>query len=79
MALYTYEVAKKHLDAWLECELAISSSQSYSISGKTLTRANLKEVMEQIRYWQNQVDQIQREQNGLSPRRKVRRYIPVDL
>ncbi|MBY0088108.1 DUF6148 family protein [Brevibacillus brevis] len=79
MSLYTYEVAKKHLDAWLACDLALATSQSYTISGRTLTRANLKDVQEQIRYWQKQVDDIQREQSGAGPRRRVRRYIPIDL
>ncbi|MDR7318905.1 DUF6148 family protein [Brevibacillus nitrificans] len=78
MSLYTLEVAKKHLDAWIACNLALSTSQSYSINGKTITRANLKDVMDQINYWQKQVDTIQRAQSGLGPRSKVRRYIPID-
>lgn len=78
MSLYTYEVAKKHLDAWLACELALSTSQSYTMAGRTITRANLKDVMEQIRYWQNQVDAIQRAQSGAGSRSRVRRYVPID-
>jgi len=79
MPLYTYEVAKQHLDAWIAAELAISTGQSYSIAGRSLTRANLSEVMQQIKYWQKQLDDIQRSQSGLGPRRRVRRYVPIDL
>ncbi|TVX93037.1 DUF6148 family protein [Paenibacillus agilis] len=73
MALYTKEVAQKHLDAWLAADLALSTSQSYKIGTHMLTRANVGEVRRQISYWQNQV-------NLASGRRKsrMRRYVPID-
>lgn len=76
---YTLEVATTHLESWLACELAISTGQSYTIGTRSLTRANLKEVMQQIRYWRGIIDEITRCQQGLGPRSRVRRYVPLDL
>ncbi|MGG4470044.1 DUF6148 family protein [Paenibacillus alvei] len=65
--------AKKHLQAWLDAELAVSTGQSYSIGTRSLTRANLKEIRETITHWENRVSKLQ------GNRRKARRYIPRDL
>ena len=43
----TLEIAEKHLDAWLEAELAVTTNQSYTIGSRTLTRANLSEIRKQ--------------------------------
>lgn len=40
----TLEIAQKHLDAWLEAELACTTNQSYTIGSRTLTRADLAEI-----------------------------------
>lgn len=79
MPRYTLEVATTHLNAWLNAELALSSGQSYTIGSRSLTRVDLDDVMKQISYWQKQVDEIIRCQQGLGPRKKVRRYLPLDL
>ncbi len=55
----TLEIAKKHLDMWLEAESQVAINQSYSIAGKTFTRANLAEIRKQIEYWSNKVTQLQ--------------------
>lgn len=66
--------AKRHLEAWLDAELAISTGQSYRIGTRQLTRANLSEVRKQIIYWQREVSRL--EGRGS---RKVFRAIPRDL
>ena len=33
----TLEIAEKHLDAWLEAELAVTTNQSYTIGSRTNT------------------------------------------
>ena len=50
MAGVTLNEAEKHLKAWLKAELEITTSQSYRIGGRTLYRADLKQVREQIIY-----------------------------
>lgn len=73
-SLYTLEEAQKHLNAWKAAELALSTGQSYTIGKRQLTRVNLQQVMEQIRYWQKQVAIA----SGKSTRR-TRRIVPMDL
>lgn len=71
------EIAKQHLNAWMKAELAVSTAQSYSIGSRTLTRANLAEIMKQIQYWENQIAII--EQTGGRSLRRSKRFIPRDL
>lgn len=75
MAGITLADAEAHLATWLAAETAIATSQSYTItsgeSTRTLTRADLSKVREQIEYWQKWVDR-------LSPtnRRRTRYVVP---
>ena len=41
MAGITLKIAKKHLNAWLEAELEVTTNQSYTIGSRSLTRADL--------------------------------------
>lgn len=52
----TLERAYEKLNLWLEAEDAIASGQSYSIGSRSLTRASLAEVREQILFWQGQIN-----------------------
>jgi triosephosphate isomerase len=70
----TLEIAHKHLEAWLNAELAVATGQSYRIGTRSLNRADLKEVSEQIKYWQGQVSQLSRQ-----GRNRVYRIVPRDL
>lgn len=78
MAGITLKEAQKHLKMWLEAETEIATSQSYTIGTRTLTRANLKEVREQIKFWQNKVEQLENIA-GNKGRNRVYRAVPRDL
>lgn len=78
MARYTLAEAQQHHEAWKKAELVLATGQSYSIAGRSLTRANLADVMNQIRYWQKQIDEIQAETMGRRRPGNQRRYVPVD-
>ncbi|WP_163538295.1 DUF6148 family protein [Gracilibacillus sp. YIM 98692] len=71
--MVTLERAQKHLEAWLDAELAVSTGQSYRIGTRQLTRANLSEIRKQISYWKSEVSRLK----GKGAR-KVRRAIPRD-
>lgn len=71
---WTLETAKKHLNAWLEAELAVSTGQSYRIGSRQLTRADLAEIRQQIKFWRQEVARL--EGRGA---RKVLRVVPRDL
>ena len=78
MAGITLEEAKRHLAIWLEAEAEIATSQSYTIGSRSLTRANLKEVREQIKYWQSKVAELE----NIAARRgrnRVYRAVPRDI
>ncbi len=78
MSGVTLKEAQKHLKMWLEAELKIAASQSYTIGTRSLTRANLKEVREQIKFWQNKVSELEGAA-GRKGRNRILRAVPRDL
>lgn len=48
---FTIEFCKNQLDKYTEAEAAVLRSQSYSIGGRALTRANLSDIRAGIEYW----------------------------
>lgn len=69
------QTAQKHLEAWLEAELAISTGQNYRIGTRWLTRADLSDVRQQIKFWRNEVIRLQEGRRGM----RVMRVVPRDL
>ncbi len=44
------EIARKHLEAWLAAELEVTTHQSYTIGSRSLTKADLSEIGERIKF-----------------------------
>lgn len=78
MAGITLKEARKHLKIWLDAENEIATSQSYTIGTRSLTRANLKEVRDQIKYWENKVNELEKEAANKG-RNRTYRAVPRDL
>jgi len=72
------EIAREHLDAWLNAELEVTTHQSYTIGTRSLTKANLAEIRKQIEFWQNRVAQLENMEKR-SGRNRVFRAVPRDL
>jgi hypothetical protein len=72
---WTLETAKKHLDAWLSAELAVSTGQSYRIGTRQLQRADLAEIRRQIQFWRTEVAKLSTGRSGM----RVMRIVPRDL
>ena len=51
MALFSSTLCRERLNKYLDAEEKVLNGQSYSIGGRTLTRANLKEISEGITLW----------------------------
>lgn len=51
MAVFSKELCQKKLNTWLAAEEAVATGQSYQIGTRMLTRADLKQVREQMEYW----------------------------
>ncbi len=58
MAGVTLVQAQAQLDAWIAASTAVASSQSYSIAGRSLTRADAQEIRTQIDYWDSKVKEL---------------------
>lgn len=74
----TIEIAKKHLEAWLEAEMAVTTGQSYTIGSRAMTRANLTEIRNAIEYWNGKVIALENLKKNKG-RNQVRRVVPRDL
>lgn len=68
----------ERLQMWLKAEAAIATSQNYEIAGQKIDRANLAQVREQIKFWQNELAKAQAKASGKGRRRTVR-VVPRDL
>lgn len=51
--------AQAHLDAWLAADLALASGQSYSVAGRTVTRADAQSVADNIARWQRVIRDLE--------------------
>ena len=75
MAAFTLAQAQAQLAVWVAAETALASgAQSYSIAGRALVRANLREIGERITYYTEMVDRLSRSQVGA----RVRRVVPFN-
>lgn len=74
----TAEIAEKHLNEWLEAELAVCTGQSYTIGSRVLTRANLTEIRNAITYWQGWLSKLENTAKS-GGRNRIRRIVPRDL
>ena len=48
MAVFSKELCSKKLNTWLAAEEAVATGQSYQIGNRMLTRADLKQIREQM-------------------------------
>jgi hypothetical protein len=63
-------------DAYIAAELAVLSGQSFSISGRTLTRSNLAEIRAGRREWEQKARD---EASAAAGRRGPLRYSTADF
>lgn len=60
MAGITLAQAEARLADYLTAEERVLAGQSYTINGRSMTRANLKEIQDGITVWDNRVKQLDR-------------------
>lgn len=67
MGAITLAQAQEQLSEWMKANIAVSQGQSYTIGtsngSTTLTRANAKQILDQIKYWENKVEEIKASEN----------------
>jgi len=72
MGAFTLTEAREMLTLYINAEKAILKGQSYSIGDRSLTRADLKDVVAERKYWEQEVTRLAAGRTG--PR--VRRVVP---
>lgn len=68
MAAITLAQADAQLAAWLDASTKVAQGQSYSIGTRSLTRADAKEIREQITFWEGKVNQLTSGASGIRTR-----------
>lgn len=58
MAGITLAQAEAKLSTWMDALDAVATNQSYSIGDRTLTRANLADVQDQVEFWDKKVREL---------------------
>ena len=77
MAGITLEQAQTKLEMWLEAEETLATSQSYSMSDRTLTRADLSSVEAAIDRWDKRVKKLSRSSGGVGSGPRIRVGTPL--
>lgn len=78
MAVYSRELCERKLNTWLAAEEAIATGQRYQIGTRMLTRADLKQVREQMEYWAGKLAEAEAEEK-CGGRNRAYRFVPRDL
>lgn len=68
MAGITYQDAVSKLAEWMAADTAVSNNQSYDRDGRSLTRADAREIRRNIDYWNEKVLTL----NPTRTRRRIR-------
>lgn len=74
-SVITADYAREQLLNWYKAMEVVSTGQEYKIGTRTLSMPHLKEIREQIKYWENKLQQIQRGKRG----RRTFNIVPVDI
>lgn len=71
----TVDYAREQLLVWYKAMETIASGQEYRIGTRMLSMPHLKEVREQIKYWEDKVAELKRGRRG----RRTFNIVPVDI
>lgn len=66
--------AREILKGWMAAEQAVMTGQEYRIGSRNLRRADLRQIGERIKYWQDEIARLE----GV-PRIRVQQVIPRSM
>jgi hypothetical protein len=75
MAWITLAEAKATLRLWMDAERACASGKSYTIGSRSLTRTDLEDIADRIRFWRAEVARLEA---GRGEGMRVLRVVPRD-
>jgi hypothetical protein len=71
MAGITLAQAESQLTAWIAASTAVAGGQSYTINGRSMTRADARAIQEQIEFWDRKCQSLAGISNVV---RKIKTY-----
>ena len=77
MAVFSKKLCQTKLQTWLDAEEAVATGQSYQIGTRMLTRADLKQIREQMEYWAGKLKEAEAEEKR-GGRNRIFRAVPRD-
>ena len=78
MAIFSKKLCETKLNTWLAAEEAVATGQSYQIGSRMLTRANLKEIREEMEYWAGKLAEAEAEES-CGGRNRLFRFVERDV
>ena len=78
MAIYSKELCQQKLNTWLAAEESVATGQSYQIGSRTLTRADLKQIREEMEYWAGKLADAEAEESS-GGRNRLFRFVERDV
>lgn len=76
--IFPKKICQEKLDTWLKAEDAVATGQSYVIGNRSLSRANLKQIREQIGYWSARLAEAEAAEKSHG-RNRLYRFTPRDV
>lgn len=76
MSVITKEMAREMLQLWLDAERSVTAGKSYTIGTRSLTRSNISEIAQRIKFWTNELEKLE---NGRGSGMRILRAVPRDF
>ncbi len=78
MAVFSKKLCETKLKTWLDAEEAVATGLSDQIGTRMLTRADLKQIREQMEYWAGKLAEAEAEER-CGGRNRTYRFVPRDV
>lgn len=78
MAVFSKELCRNKLNTWLAAEEAVATGQSYQIGTRMLTRADLKQIREEMEYWAAKLTEAENAE-ARGGRNRLYHFVPRDV
>lgn len=75
MEWITLDEARENFRLWLDAERACASGKSYTIGNRSLSRQDLSEIVDRIKFWRAECARLEA---GAAPGMRVLRAVPRD-
>lgn len=78
MAIFSKQLCQQKLNTWLKAEEKVATGQEYQIGTRKLTRADLKEIRNEMEYWGGKLVEAEEAEKARG-RNRLYRFVPRDM